>query len=107
MPNTLSVAAAIGALKDTNFLDASRRKNAATKSSLYQELQELDLPYIPTQTNFVYFKVPDFPAFKKYMNDNKVLIAGGWPSPPNWARVTLGKADEMRAFYALLQRGEW
>lgn len=107
MPNTLSVAAAIGALEDHSFIEQSKQKNANTKATFYKELQSLNLPYIPTQTNFIYFKVPDFPAFKKIMNNNKILLAGGWPSKPNWARVTLGKPDELAIFYELLRKEEW
>jgi len=107
MPNTLSVAAAIGALEHTAFLEQSKQKNDAAKAVFYQQLQNLNLPYIPTQTNFIYFKVPDFPAFKKLMNDNKILLAGGWPSKPNWARVTFGKPDEMAVFYELLKQEKW
>lgn len=107
MPNTLSVAAAIGALEDSAFVVQSRQKNTAAKTIFYQHLEELDLSYIPTHANFVYFKVPDFPVFKKRMNDRKILLAGGWPSKPNWARVTLGKAEELSVFYEVLKEERW
>lgn len=107
MPNTLSVAAAIGALEDTTFVDQSKQKNAAAKAIFYQQLEKLDLPYIPTQANFLYFKVPNFPVFKQLMNDNKILLAGGWPSKPEWARVTFGKPDEMKVFYEVLKQEKW
>lgn len=107
MPNTLSVAAAIGAMEDTSFLERSKQKNMATKANFYQHLQDLNLSYIPTHTNFLYFQVPDFPAFKKLMNNNRILLAGGWPSKPNWARVTLGKPEEMAVFYDVLNKEEW
>ncbi len=107
MPNTLSVAAAIGALDDTGFIEQSKQENAAAKATFYQELEALGLPYIPTQTNFIYFEVPEFSAFKRLMNDNRILLAGGWPSKPNWARVTLGKPEELRVFYEVLRGEEW
>ncbi|MEL7124488.1 MAG: histidinol-phosphate transaminase [Bacteroidota bacterium] len=107
MPNTLSVAAAIGALEDNAFLEQSKQKNRAAKTNFYKQLQDLNLPHVPTQANFIYFKVPDFPKFKKLMNDNKVLLAGGWPSKPNWARVTLGKNEELDVFYELLNKEDW
>ncbi len=107
MPNTLSVAAAIGALEDSTFLSQSRQKNTDAKAVFYQHLQELGLPYIPTQANFIYFQVPDFPVFKKLMNEHKILLAGGWPSKPNWARVTFGKPEEMNVFYDLLKQEQW
>lgn len=107
MPNTLSVAAAIGALSDEYFLASSKRKNAEEKNTFYQQLEQFGLSHVPTHANFVYFKVPNFPVFKKVMNENKILLAGGWPTQPNWARVTMGKPEELAVFYEVLKREEW
>ena len=107
MPNTLSVAAAVGALEDDAFIRDSKQKNQAAKMEFYKKLDQLNISYIPTQANFLYFNVQTFPPFKKLMNDNRILIAGGWPSKPNWARVTLGSPDDMKAFYALLESKKW
>lgn len=107
MPNTLSVAAAMGALEDHTFVEQSQEKNGIAKAKFYQTLKELDLSYKSSQTNFVYFKVPDFAKFKQLMNENKILLAGGWPSKPNWARVTMGKPEEMQVFYEVLKQEKW
>lgn len=107
IPNTLSVAAAIGAMEDSSFLKDSRQKNAGAKTKFYQELEQLNIPFIPTQTNFLFFDVKKFPAFKKLMNEHNILIAGGWPSKSNWARVTFGSPKDMEVFYPLLRSQDW
>lgn len=107
MPNTLSVAAAMGALADNTFLADSRKKNSTAKEQFYQELDALEIPYIKSQANFIYFDVNKFAAFKKMMNEKNILLAGGWPSKPNWARVTMGSREDMEVFYPLLRSKAW
>ncbi|MEL6863093.1 MAG: histidinol-phosphate transaminase [Bacteroidota bacterium] len=107
MPNVLSVAAALGALKNQDFLDRSRKRNEQGREQLYRELRRLDLPYVESQANFVYFNVEKFPPFKQLMRDHKIVLAGGWPSHPNWARVTIGKQEEMAYFVDQLEGKRW
>ncbi len=104
MPNTLSVAAAMAALKDEDFLVDSRQKNSQMKQEIYGELIKKGWRHLPSDTNFVYFQTPDFPNFKQLMNKNGVLLAGGWPTKANWGRVTVGNAQEMEVFFKLLRQ---
>ena len=104
MPNTLSVAAAMAALEDTRFLSTSRTKNNQLREEIYTQLKLKGWRYLQSDTNFVYFKTPDFPKFKKLMNENGVLLAGGWPAKPHWGRVTVGNAQELEVFFKLLKQ---
>jgi len=104
MPNTLSVAAAMAALEDESFLVDSRRKNSLMKQEIYGQLTKKGWRHITSDTNFVYFQTPDFLNFKKLMNKNGVLLAGGWPTKANWGRVTVGNAQEMEVFFKLLRQ---
>ncbi len=107
MPNTLSVAAAMGALEDEQFLQTSSKFNRAGKGRLYRALKELDIPYLKSEANFVYFDVGKFSAFKAHMRQKDIILAGGWPSKPNWARVTIGREEEMSYFVKHLQGKAW
>ncbi|MEL6275289.1 MAG: aminotransferase class I/II-fold pyridoxal phosphate-dependent enzyme, partial [Bacteroidota bacterium] len=107
MPNSLSVAAAIGALQDDNFIISSRQKNATSRENLYASFDQLGLKYLPSTTNFVYFDVVDFPAFKRLMQKHQIVLAGGWPSKPNWARVTIGNHQEMNYFQDRIKGKTW
>ncbi|MEM7548152.1 MAG: histidinol-phosphate transaminase [Bacteroidota bacterium] len=105
MPNSLSVASSIVSLKDNDFINKSRLFNEERKSEFYKSLEELSIPYIQSDANFVYYKVEKFKEYKSMMWDNKILLAGGWPSKPDWARVTMGTAQDM-AFLAEKMKGK-
>lgn len=96
MPNTLSVAAAIASLSDNdNFLSQSRSFNEDRKADFYRFLDEQGIPYIRSNANFVYYDVQKFKAYKQLMWESKILLAGGWPTKSNWARVTMGSVEDM------------
>ncbi|GAB5400133.1 MAG: histidinol-phosphate transaminase [Aureisphaera sp.] len=95
MPNSLSVGAAITALKDQEFIHQSRKYNEQAKEMFYALLNELNLPYVKSHTNFVYFDVTKFKEYKSLMWSYKILLAGGWPTKPNWARVTMGSMEDL------------
>ncbi len=107
MPNSLSVAAAITALNDISFVKESRTTNEKSRLNFYKELDVLGLPFIPSTTNFVYFDVTKFKAYKQLMLNNKILLAGGWPSKPNWARVTMGSINDMSYLIDRMKGKKW
>ena len=107
MPNSLSVAAAIAALQDNSFLTKSRDYNNARKQDFYGVLEELELEYVKSSANFVYFNVEKFKAFKQLMWDSKILLAGGWPTKPEWARVTMGSQVDMDFLRKKMMGKKW
>ena len=107
MPNSLSVAAAIIALQDDGFLTHSRAYNSNRKLEFYEALETLGLDYVKSSANFVYFNVENFKAFKKLMWKDKILLTGGWPTQPKWARVTMGSKEDMDFLVAKMQGKEW
>ncbi|MEM9324079.1 MAG: aminotransferase class I/II-fold pyridoxal phosphate-dependent enzyme [Bacteroidota bacterium] len=107
MPNTLSVAAAMASLTDGAFLAESRSRNAARRSAFCQELTSMGLSYIESDTNFVYFDVEDFPKYKAKMWESRILLAGGWPAKPNWARVTISTSPDMDFLVEKMKDKSW
>ena len=107
MPNSLSVASAIAALRNNRFVTISQKKNSAIRSAFYSELDTLQLKYIRSNTNFVYFDVTDFKAYKALMWKHKILLAGGWPTKPNWARVTMGADRDMEYLLDKMKGKKW
>lgn len=107
MPNSLSVGAAIAALKDQKFLNQSTIYNTKVREKFNSALNTLDLSYINSQTNFVYFNVTKFKAFKDLMWSHKILLAGGWPTKPNWARVTIGSENDINFLIDKMQDKKW
>ncbi|MEL6810731.1 MAG: histidinol-phosphate transaminase [Bacteroidota bacterium] len=107
MPNSLSVGAAIAAVKDKEFVHRSQRYNEEAKEAFYTILNQLNLPYVETNANFVYFDVEKFKEYKSLMWSHKILLAGGWPSKPNWARVTLGSIDDLNFLADKMKGKKW
>ena len=107
MPNSLSVAAAMVSLKDNDFIQKSRAFNEAQKADFYAALSDLDIPFLKSDANFVYFKVDKFKAFKSLMWESKILLTGGWPTKPEWARVTMGSVEDMAFLLEKMQGKKW
>lgn len=107
MPNSLSVAAAMVSLEDDDFVNQSRTYNAERKSDFYHSLDELGIPYIESNANFVYFNVEKFTAYKSLMWEDRILLTGGWPSKPNWARVTMGSIQDMNFLVEKMKGKKW
>ena len=107
MPNGLSVAAAIGALEDEDFISTSRQRNAVRKALIYDAFKAHAIEFLRSDTNFIYFQVGDFPSFKQHMRRKGILLAGGWPSKAQWARVTMGSEKELEHFVNQLDGKPW
>ncbi|WP_108809441.1 pyridoxal phosphate-dependent aminotransferase [Aquimarina spinulae] len=107
MPNSLSVASAITSLKDDVFLETSKNNNIKIRNTFYNELEKLGFNYIRSEANFVYFDVKNFKAYKELMLKNKILLAGGWPTKSNWARVTMGSEDDISFLFDKMKGKKW
>ena len=59
MTNVLAIEAAKEALKDDEFYKFSVTKNVEAKNMIYKTLDDLNLDYIKSHTNFVFFKTAD------------------------------------------------
>jgi len=53
-----------------------KEKTTQLKSFLYEELEKLDLFYIPSQTNFILFRIDqDSSELTKKMEARKILVS--------------------------------
>ena len=100
MINTLSMAAAIAALGDTEFLAQTVQLIQKEKAYLYQKLDLLGVKYWKTQANFILIK-PEIDAvlFEKEMLKEGVMVrpVAGFGAP-NCVRVTIGTRIANEAF---------
>ena len=97
--NVLAVAAASEALKDTDFYKFSLKKANEEKDKIYKLLDYLDLKYVKSSTNFVFFES------KKHIDklSAEMLEKGvrvGRPFPPfyDWCRISTGTLEEVDVF---------
>ena len=97
--NVLAVAAAIEALKDSDFYTFSLKKANEEKDKIYKLLDHLELKYVHSSTNFVFFESKkDIKNLSKEMLDRGVRI--GRPFPPflDWCRISTGTSQEVDKF---------
>ena len=97
--NVLAVSAASEALKDEDFYKFSLNKANEEKDKIYKLLDYLNLKYIKSSTNFVFFES------KKHINElsEQMLEKGvmvGRPFPPfyDWCRISTGTSEEVDVF---------
>lgn len=105
MTNVLAIEAAKEALKDDEFYKFSLVKNTEAKNAIYKTLDDLNLEYVKSHTNFVFFKSGRpiselIPAMKK----ENVII--GRPFPPfyDWCRISTGTMESMNRFDRALKK---
>jgi histidinol-phosphate aminotransferase len=108
--NSLAQAAAIAALKDTDFLTKSFAVNRDGKAQLQQGFTELGLTFIPSYANFVLVKVGDAARVNLELLKRGVIVrpvAGD--GLPEWLRVSIGLPQEnqqfLEALTAIVQAG--
>ena len=97
--NVLAVAAAIEALKDSDFYTFSLKKANEEKEKIYKLLDHLELKYVHSSTNFVFFESKKhIENLSKEMLDRGVRI--GRPFPPflDWCRISTGTSQEVDKF---------
>lgn len=105
MTNVLAIAAAKEALLDDEFYKFSILKNKETKDHIYKTLNDLKLEYIPSHTNFVFFK-SGRPVNGLIEAMEKEGVSIGRPFPPflNWARISTGTTEQVEQFGTALRK---
>ena len=104
MMNQTTLAAALSELNDKEFLKESKESNDEAREILYKALKELNIPYLPSQTNFVFIdlKAPLKP-FADRMKTEHILVGRPFPPAVQWCRISLGTPAEMRYFVEKLK----
>jgi len=99
MSNVLAIEAAKEALQDDSFYQFSLEKNREAKARIYKLLDHLNLDYVTSHTNFIFFhSKKDIRELGPAMLKKGVRI--GRPFPPfyDWCRVSSGTLEEVDIF---------
>ncbi len=105
MTNVLAIAAAKHALEDDTFYKFSIAKNQQAKERIYEALESLNLRYIRSHTNFVFFETGrHIDQMIQSMRKENIWIGRPFPPMYNWARVSTGTMEEMELFTTALKR---
>lgn len=99
MSNVYAIEGAKAALSDTDFYNFSIKQNNISKDLIYQTLNHLELEYVKSSTNFIFFKSG------QNINElgNKMLAKGvkiGRAFPPflDHCRISTGTIEEVKVF---------
>ena len=97
--NVLGIEAAKEALNDKEFYTFSLKKNKESKQRIYSLLDELNLNYVKSHTNFIFFHSKrNIKELGPQMIKKGVRI--GRPFPPfyDWCRISTGTLPEVERF---------
>ncbi|EAY30110.1 pyridoxal phosphate-dependent aminotransferase [Microscilla marina] len=93
--NGLGLAAAMASLKDERFIKKSVRKNEEVKNWFYQQLRQTGVPYIASDTNFVYVQTGKIYAnFHSQLATHHLKAVGHDKS--EWSRISIGTLANMK-----------
>lgn len=103
--NSLAQAAGLAALDDKEHLIRSVRMAGAGKKFLYNELDRLDIAYIPSATNFVLIKIGKGAGriYRSLLKKGVIVrYMAGW-GLADFIRVTCGTMEENKIFIRALK----
>ncbi|HEY0075624.1 MAG TPA: histidinol-phosphate transaminase [Abditibacteriaceae bacterium] len=98
--NMLAQAAAIASLNDAEQVTRACAMNNAGKAQLYAAFEEMNLPYVPTQANFILVDCGrDTKALMTELLRHGVIVRTFAPHAlPTWIRVTIGTREMNERF---------
>lgn len=97
--NIMALVAALASVKDLDQVTRGRKLNTEVKRSVYSQLDALGYRYIPSHTNFMMIDLrQEARPVLGSMRARGVEVGRLFPALPNFMRVTIGTAPEMKLF---------
>ncbi len=94
-----SYAAALGCYEDDKFIEFSKGKIVEARQMVMTTLDSLGLEYLPSQTNFVYFKSgKEANDVQKAFAEKKISVRGQYMDYNEWTRVSMGFIEDVERF---------
>lgn len=103
--NTLAQVAALASLKDPEQVRRTRELNQRAKQYIYKQLNEMGLPYTPTQANFIWIDVQRDckQVFQDLLRMGVIVRTGDIFGAPTHIRVTTGTDEQNERFISALR----
>lgn len=97
--NIMALVAALASVKDTEQVTRGRKLNAEVKKGVCAELDTLGFRYIPSHANFMMIDLRrEVRPILGALRTRGVEVGRLFPPLPNFMRVTIGTAPEMKVF---------
>ncbi|HJU81396.1 MAG TPA: histidinol-phosphate transaminase [Acidimicrobiia bacterium] len=97
--STLGMAAAVEAVRHPHRIRERVAANEAGRDGLARELGKRQIEFVPSQTNFVYFRPVPGTSLEEDFLRRGVIVR---PFGEDWLRVTIGTREEMNRFISEL-----
>ncbi|MCJ2186702.1 pyridoxal phosphate-dependent aminotransferase [Novosphingobium beihaiensis] len=101
--NTAGLAAGIASYNDKAFLKYSKTHVLEAREAIMDAVKSCGLTALPSDTNFVYVKVPDADALFKAMAEARVDIRPAYGKWKQWSRVSTGKMEDVQRYAKVLR----
>ena len=103
--NRLAQAGALASLDDTEHLNKSVASNTHGKNYLYDELKKMNLPYLPTEANFILIdcQKDGNQVNQKLLQQGVIVRSMGMYGQANQLRVTIGTEEQNKRFITALK----
>lgn len=97
--NVPAIQGAKAALADKEFYEFSLQKNKEARDMICNTLDTLELDYLPSQTNFVFFHSgKPIRELHRDMLEQGVQIGRPFPPFTDWCRISTGTMEEVQRF---------
>ncbi len=97
--NHLALVAALASLGDPDVVPRSLEINRRARSIAHDVLDELDLAYLPSHTNFLMHQIHgDLGTYIQRMRDEGIRVGRPFPPMVSYNRLSFGLPDEMELF---------
>jgi len=102
--SVLSLNAAMTSLTDEEHKAMCKQKNEAARKYTMDEMKKMEIQFIPSYTNFIFYPVKNYPGeYSADMYDkHKIIMRSNKYSDGQWARVSVGTMDEMKQFIRVI-----
>lgn len=103
--SAVSLAAASASLDDKAFVTLSKTNNTQAKAFTYQTFQSLNIPHIPSHTNFIYYSAAGFNGdLNAKLKEHQITSTGTIEENGRWTRITVGTLEEMQQYSNVLKQ---
>jgi histidinol-phosphate aminotransferase len=102
--NELALRAALASLQDSGLVARSLDANTRAKQIVNGCLEELELEYLPTQTNFIMHRINgDLGTYRERMREYDIFVGRPFPPMLTYNRLSFGLPEEMERFTDVLR----